>query len=160
VPSPEETPSGICECGCGKPTPIYEGKNARKRRAFKGYPAARLPGHNNQGSGPDNHNWRGGETRTMYGYINQYAPDHPNVDKKGYVKQHRLVMEAHLGRLLERSEHVHHINGIKHDNRLQNLIVMTQGEHNNEHAGERRYDSAKMSAAGKKGAAARWGTKP
>ena len=44
-------------------------------------------------------------------------------------KQHRWIMEQHLGRKLLPTEDVHHINGIKDDNRVENLQVMTHGEH-------------------------------
>lgn len=40
---------------------------------------------------------------------------------RGYLLQHRVVMEEHLGRPLTRSENVHHINGNRVDNRLENL---------------------------------------
>jgi hypothetical protein len=65
-------------------------------------------------------NWKGGRT-VRDGYVKLYRPEHPNADGYGYVAEHRVVMEDRLGRLLDRCETVHHINGDKMDNRLENL---------------------------------------
>jgi hypothetical protein len=74
--------------------------------------------------------WKGGRHRVR-GYMRIHAPDHPSVQhkerSKRYVLEHRLVIEAHLGRLLEPHEKVHHINGVKDDNRLENLELWTTG---------------------------------
>lgn len=73
--------------------------------------------------GDGNPKWRGGKLITDAGYVLIYAPDHPH-QCKGYVPEHRLVMEKHLGRILEPSECVHHFNHKRSDNRIENLELM------------------------------------
>jgi hypothetical protein len=46
---------------------------------------------------------------------------HPNADKKGRMFEHTYIMSLHLGRPLYKGETIHHLNGIRHDNRLENL---------------------------------------
>ena len=70
------------------------------------------------------------------GYMMVYSPDHPNAEPSGYIREHRLFMEHSIGRHLESFEVVHHINEIRDDNCLENLVVMTRGEHTKYH-GER-----------------------
>ena len=72
-------------------------------------------------------------------YICVYVPEHPRAfrisgeGEREWVYEHRLVAEASLGRILECGESVHHINEIKHDNRLCNLFVCDVEEHNKAH---------------------------
>jgi len=66
-------------------------------------------------------------------YIYLYRPNHPNATKQGYIAEHRIIMENCLGRILNKNEHVHHINGIKDDNDIINLIVLTSNEHRRLH---------------------------
>lgn len=55
--------------------------------------------------------------------------DHPNSIEFGYVLEHRVVVENHLKRLLNANEVVHHINGDKKDNRIENLEVLNAKTH-------------------------------
>ena len=73
----------------------------------------------------NNPNWKGGRYLSK-GYIMVHVGDHPFASKY-YYKEHRFVMEQHLGRYLSRSEKIHHINGIKTDNRIENLMLF-QGD--------------------------------
>ena len=63
----------------------------------------------------------GGRYLTGSGYVMIYAPLHQLCTKDGYVREHRLIMEASLNRILGKKEIIHHINGIKDDNRIENL---------------------------------------
>ena len=69
-------------------------------------------------------------------YINNYGYRFIRIyvdGKQRKVLEHRYLMEQQLGRKLDTKEHVHHINGDKLDNTLENLEVMTIAEHNRHH---------------------------
>ena len=73
--------------------------------------------------------WRNGIV-TEKGYIFVRVPEHPLTNLRGYVRQHRLVVEKHLGRYLDRDETVHHIDENKSNNELSNLYLFaSKGEH-------------------------------
>jgi len=77
-------------------------------------------------------NWKGGRTVDKKGYTLIYKPNHPNA-VGNYMLEHRLIMEQHLGRLLERDEDVHHINHDPSDNRLENLMLVPHAVHFRNH---------------------------
>lgn len=81
-------------------------------------------------SGAENPRWRGGRCLHQGKYWLVRQPDHPQADRHGYVREHRLVMEQTLGRYLTRREVVHHLNGDSLDNRPENLELFgSNAEH-------------------------------
>lgn len=91
-------------------------------------------------SGSKHWNWKGGRLQNKDGYVSVYCPIHKFADKHGYIREHRLVMEKHLNRLLKPSEVVHHINKIRNDNKIENLMLFkNKSEHRRHHSKESHY---------------------
>jgi transposase len=81
------------------------------------------------GKGKNHAAWKGGKFYDENGYIFVYAPESNLPTKRPHKLEHRLTMEKHLGRSLTSNEHIHHINGDKTDNRIENLKIVSNYEH-------------------------------
>lgn len=66
--------------------------------------------------------------KTAQGYIKIHDRKHLSCDKGGFVLEHRILMEKHLNRKLFKHETVHHKNGIRDDNRLENLELWSESQ--------------------------------
>ena len=105
--------------------------NTLKRNGIKSRVAAKRNQYKE-----NNHMWKGGRIVDESGYV-LIKKDHPRAcSAGGYVMEHILIMENHLGRKLNwhgaghpKSEIVHHINGNKKDNRIENLMLVNFVDH-------------------------------
>lgn len=79
--------------------------------------------------GKNAHNWKGGRFNNKDGYILVLCPNHPHKTTGDYIFEHRFIMEIKLGRYLNKNEIVHHINGIRTDNRIVNLCLVNRKNH-------------------------------
>ena len=86
--------------------------------------------------GANHHRWRGGTTIDSNGYVLVFRPEHPRAQGRGYIMEHRVVVEEHLRRELEDYEVVHHIDGNKENNSIDNLMLFfSDNAHKSYHAG-------------------------
>lgn len=109
----------------------FYAKNAEIKRGYGTY-CSRVCANPVRGlSGADNPQWKGGRHTRKDGYVLV------RVDGNNLL-EHRVVMANHLGRGLKTHEHVHHINGVKDDNRIENLELTTASQHTKEHHAPKR----------------------
>lgn len=69
---------------------------------------------------------KGSGTTSKHGYRQIIKKDHPNAWKNGGIFEHVFFMSEHIGRPLFKGETVHHKNGVKHDNRIENLELWSK----------------------------------
>lgn len=94
-----------CGCGCGEVVVL------RKRKFIRG--------HRPKSLRPD-------------GYVRIFSPKHPLANSDGHVLEHRMVAYD-AGMVVPVGYHVHHKNGVKDDNRLENLEVIEKAAHHRMH---------------------------
>jgi hypothetical protein len=138
-----------CACGCGGVIQVQLHHYRRGIPQFINGHAGRVRNHMAGKTAEQNPHWKGGQRIDRQGYVLVLNPDRTG-HRDRYVLAHRLIMERHLGRKLSPEEHVHHRNGDKTDNRLENLVLLTNQQHGRLHdaalrerLGEDRYLYAK-----------------
>ena len=118
----------MCRCSCGKESFVI--RHSLLNGRAQGCRRCHLR-RNMQDRKLDKHPaWKTGRHYTHDGYVvlTVLYKDHPSAWKSGQIPEHRYVMEQYLGRQLLKSEYVHHRNGIRDDNRIENLELWVRSQ--------------------------------
>lgn len=106
----------LCECGCGEPAPIAK-KTDLKKKTVRGQPVRFIARHFfRTNKGRSHANWRGG-TSSKGGYVGILRED------GSYILEHVKIAESVLGKKLPDGAVVHHVNGVRSDNKHCNLVI-------------------------------------
>ena len=131
-----------CACGCGSELPLVDrygrnhsyinGHNTRGTHYSysRKYTKEALRKMSERSSGENNSQYKTGRCIESRGYVLILCPEHPHHKHGNYVYEHRFIMEKYLGRYLRPEESIHHLNGNRSDNRVENLkLFSTDSEH-------------------------------
>jgi hypothetical protein len=110
---------GFCQCGCGGLAPVAK-RSSTEKGWIKGEPKRFI--HNHHMKGERNNHWNGGRTENR-GYVSIAMSDHPQADAHGFVREHILICEKVLGKLLPPGAIPHHVDGNPSNNENSNLVL-------------------------------------
>jgi len=137
----------FCHCGCNQTIKVLRDHHARGIPEFINGHSSRVSNPMQGRFGRRNPNFKRGRYIDKHGYV---VVLQGRGRRNYYAYEHRLVMEKHLRRRLRPDEQVHHVNGVKTDNHIENLQVLSASEHTQLHqeqlrkqVGESRYLKAK-----------------
>jgi len=130
-----------CACGCGKLAPVIFRESGPRKGHVKRY-AQFIPGHGNRDWGRRMKAMLPGTLDLLPIGATRLHHSNPTLvyrqikagpGRAGWRFEHRVVVEQHIGRRLDRNEHVHHRNGNTLDNRIENLVCMSHSDHSKHH---------------------------
>lgn len=113
-------PNWLCKCDCGSEKVVSSNALLNNKTKSCGCQQYKI--------GQEHKRWKGGRLIDEKGYVLVYAPDSPMARGRTYVYEHRLTMAKKLGRDLFKNENVHHINGNRQDNRIENLELWVSSQ--------------------------------
>ena len=79
--------------------------------------------------GAEHPSWKGGRFKHSSGHILIYAPEHQRHNSRGYVSEHIIIWEQAHNQQVPEGWEIHHFNGIKDDNRPENLVALSSHKH-------------------------------